>query len=55
MKFSITIDTGYRDIPKEEKMRLRKEKLKAELKKGINSTSKLLAAGFEAAKKQIRG
>lgn len=53
MKFSITIDTGYRDIPKEEKMRLRKEKLKAELKKGINSTSKLLAAGFEAAKKQI--
>ena len=32
MKFSITIDTGYRDIPKEEKMRLRKEKLKAELK-----------------------
>ncbi len=53
MKFSITIDTGYRDIPKEEKMRLRKEKLKAELKKGIDSTSKLLAAGFEAAKKQI--
>lgn len=53
MKFSITIDTGYRDIPKEEKMRLRKEKLKAELKKGIDNTSKLLAAGFEAAKKQI--
>ena len=53
MKFSITIDTGYRDIPKEEKMRLRKEKMKAELKKGIDSTSKLLAAGFEAAKKQI--
>lgn len=53
MKFSITIGTGYRDIPKEEKMRLRKEKLKAELKKGIDSTSKLLAAGFEAAKKQI--
>lgn len=53
MKFSITIDTGYRDIPKEKKMRLRKEKLKAELKKGIDSTSKLLAAGFEAAKKQI--
>ena len=52
MKFSITIDTGYRDIPKEEKMRLRKEKLKAELKKGIDSTSKLLAAGLEAAKKQ---
>ena len=53
MKFSITIDTGYRDIPKEEKMRLRKEKLKAELKKGIDNTSKILAAGFEAAKKQI--
>ena len=53
MKFSITIDTGYRDIPKEEKKKLRQEKLKAELKKGIDNTSKLLAAGFEAAKKQI--
>ncbi len=53
MKFSITIDTGYRDIPKEEKKKLRQEKLKAELKKGIDNPSKLLAAGFEAAKKQI--
>ncbi len=53
MKFSITIDTGYRDIPKEEKKKLRQEKLKTELKKGIDNTSKLLAAGFEAAKKQI--
>ena len=53
MKFSITIDTGYRDIPKEEKKKLRQEKLKAELKKGIDNTSKLLVAGFEAAKKQI--
>ena len=53
MKFSITIDTGYRDIPKEEKKKLRQEKLKAELKKGIDNTSKLLAAGFKAAKKQI--
>lgn len=53
MKFSITIDTGYRDISKEEKKKLRQEKLKAELKKGIDNTSKLLAAGFEAAKKQI--
>ena len=39
MKFSITIDTGYRDIPKEKKMRLRKEKLKAELNKALGEGS----------------